>query len=86
MSGLLSNKTSVAGINLCSLRMVQDTPAAKALRTGKNLNEEEKSALKKLLLLYQDVFIPVAGLPPSRSHDHTIPLKEGAQLVNLRPY
>jgi hypothetical protein len=28
----------------------------------------------------------VLGLPPSRSHDHTIPLKEGAQPVNLRPY
>jgi len=28
----------------------------------------------------------VAGLPPNRPHDHTIPLKEGAQSVNLRPY
>jgi len=28
----------------------------------------------------------MTGLPPSRSHDHTIPLKERAQPVNLRPY
>ena len=77
MSGLLSNRTSIAGINLYSLMMVQETLAAKILTTGKNLNEEDKAALKKLLHLYQDVFIPVAGLPLSRPHDHTIPLKEG---------
>jgi hypothetical protein len=28
----------------------------------------------------------MAGLPPSRPHDHTIPLKEGDQPVNLHPY
>ncbi|GKA12045.1 putative mitochondrial protein [Tanacetum coccineum] len=35
---------------------------------------------------YKDVFgIPVE-LPPQRSHDHKIPLVEGALLVNFRPY
>jgi hypothetical protein len=52
MSGLLSNRTSIAGINICNLMMVQDTPVATTLTTGKNLNEEEKAALKKLLQLY----------------------------------
>ena len=78
MSGLLSNRTSIAGINLCGLMMIQDTFDTATSTTAKNLNKEEKAALKQLLHLYQDVFIPMAGLPPSRPHDHTIPLKEGA--------
>jgi hypothetical protein len=66
--------------------MIQDTPDTATSTSAKNLNKEEKAALQQLLHLYQDVFIPLVGLPPSRSHDHTIPLKEGAQPVNLRPY
>jgi len=45
MSGLLSNRTSIAGINLCSLRMIQDTPDTATSTTAKNLNKEEKAAL-----------------------------------------
>jgi hypothetical protein len=65
---------------------VQEIEGEKALLMGKNLNEEEKEALQNLIRLYQDVFIPLTGLPPNRPEDHTIPLKEGAQPVNLRPY
>jgi hypothetical protein len=45
MSGLLSNRTSIAGINLCSLRMIQDTPDTATSTSAKNLNKEEKAAL-----------------------------------------
>jgi len=86
MSGLLDSNRGIAGISLCSLLLVQETEGAKALLMGKNLNEEEKEALQNLLHLYQDVFTPLTGLPPNRPEDHTIPLKEGAQPVNLRPY
>jgi len=30
--------------------------------------------------------VPPTTLPPDRTHNHTIPLKEGAQLVKVRPY
>lgn len=35
---------------------------------------------------YEAVFLPLVGLPPSRSHDHIIELKEGAGPINVRPY
>jgi hypothetical protein len=66
--------------------LVQETSVAHALTMRKNLNDKEKEALQNLLHLYQDVFTPLAGLPPNRPEDHIIPLKEGAQLVNLWPY
>lgn len=58
--------------------MIQDTLDTATSTTAKNLNKEEKVALKQLLHLYQDVFIPMVELPPSRPHDHIIPLKKGA--------
>jgi hypothetical protein len=86
MSGLLDSNSGITGISLCSLLPVQETEGAKALLKGKNLNEEEKEALQNLLRLYQDVFTPLTGLPLNRPKDHTIPLKEGAQPVNIQPY
>ncbi|GJT22827.1 reverse transcriptase [Tanacetum coccineum] len=42
--------------------------------------------IQSVLDSYEDVFgIPVE-LPPKRSHDHRIPLVEGALLVNIIPY
>ena len=86
MSGLLDNSSGIAGVSLCSLSLVQETKGAKALLMGQNLNKKEKEVLQNLLNLYQDVFTPLTGLPPNRPDDHTIPLKEGAQPVNLRLY
>lgn len=43
------------------------------------------SDLKHLLLLF-DIFAKPRGLPPPRSHDHVIPLKEGSNPVSVRPY
>ena len=42
--------------------------------------------LAHLLKEFEDVFAVPISLPPTRSHDHKIPLKDGAQPVNLRPY
>ncbi|XP_077215613.1 uncharacterized protein LOC143850231 [Tasmannia lanceolata] len=45
------------------------------------------SSLQGLLQSYQEVFAePIGWLPPTRSHDHCIPLVEGAKPVNVRPY
>ncbi|GJU05072.1 putative mitochondrial protein [Tanacetum coccineum] len=42
--------------------------------------------LQTLLGEYNDVFEIPKELPPVRSHDHRIPLKEGTPTINIRPY
>nr|GEY68712.1 reverse transcriptase [Tanacetum cinerariifolium] len=42
--------------------------------------------LQQMIEEYEDVFAIPKELPPKREHDHTIPLIEGAQPVNIRPY
>jgi hypothetical protein len=39
-----------------------------------------------LLRQFQDVFAEPKGLPPVRSHDHKIVLKEESQPISVRPY
>ena len=40
----------------------------------------------QLLGEFEGVFQSPSGLPPTRRHDHSITLKEGANIPNLRPY
>lgn len=47
---------------------------------------EEDEELQLILQTYQDLFATPIDLPPSRSHDHKIILKEGTSLINIRPY
>ncbi|GJS08482.1 hypothetical protein Tco_0365278 [Tanacetum coccineum] len=42
--------------------------------------------LQQVIAAYEDVFAIPTELLPRRDHDHTIPLIEGAQPVNIRPY
>ncbi|GKA25418.1 putative mitochondrial protein [Tanacetum coccineum] len=42
--------------------------------------------LQTLLADYNDVFVIPKELPPVRSHDHRISLKEGFPTINIRPY
>jgi hypothetical protein len=42
--------------------------------------------LTTLLENYSDLFQEPEGLPSARGHNHVIPLKEGSQPINLRPY
>jgi hypothetical protein len=42
--------------------------------------------LKELLGNFEDAFEESKGLPPTRSHDHKILLKEDSTLVCVRPY
>ncbi|GKC45021.1 retrotransposable element Tf2 [Tanacetum coccineum] len=43
-------------------------------------------AITHLLNEYADVFVVPTSLPPERSYDHKIVLKEGSMPVNVRPY
>ena len=49
-------------------------------------NQQEQNGLNELLESYKELFRAPEGLPPIRYHDHCIPMKEGAQAINLRPY
>lgn len=42
--------------------------------------------VQDILQLYSDVFAEPAGLPPRRASDHYIPLIDGAQPIQIRPY
>jgi len=44
------------------------------------------SEIKQLVEEFADIFDEPKGLPPKRSHTHTIPFITGAQLFKLRPY
>jgi hypothetical protein len=60
---------------------IPETTTFSVPSTGNQANH-----LQNLLAGYIDLFQEPKGLPPLRSHDHRIPLKEGGNSVNLRPY
>lgn len=47
---------------------------------------EVPEEIQQVIDSFAQVFEPPTGLPPRRSCDHKIPLMEGAQPVNIRPY
>jgi hypothetical protein len=48
--------------------------------------QSSNSAVANILEQYSDIFEEPNGLPPHRSYDHKIPIQEGAQPPNVRPY
>lgn len=42
--------------------------------------------LEELLTEFTDIFQEPKELPPTRSHDHCIPLKSDSEPTNVRPY
>jgi hypothetical protein len=50
-----------------------------------NTTLSDGSKITAILKEFEDVFSAHTRLPPSRSCDHTIPLKEGSKPPNLRP-
>ncbi|RVW14863.1 Transposon Tf2-11 polyprotein [Vitis vinifera] len=53
---------------------------------GQQNNEELSSDMQALLEEYSDVFAAPTSLPPTREIDHKIPLKDGTEAINVRPY
>jgi hypothetical protein len=49
-------------------------------------SDPQQTAVADILIEFSDVFTDPDGLPPARSCDHKIPLKEGATPPNIRPY
>ncbi|RVX02376.1 Retrovirus-related Pol polyprotein from transposon 297 [Vitis vinifera] len=53
---------------------------------GQQNNEELSSDMQAVLEEYSDVFAAPTSLPPAREIDHKIPLKDGTEAINVRPY
>ncbi|CAN6680565.1 unnamed protein product [Malus baccata var. baccata] len=51
-----------------------------------DLNEDHLQELQAVLKQFTDIFQVLTKLPPSREHDHHIPLVQGATPPNIRPY
>ena len=87
LKGLLSNQQQLAEVHLCSLRFLDEdefTLSSVTVAPPPHLNKDHR--ITELMGDYQDLFKEPEGLPPPRSHDHIVPLKEGSQPINLRPY
>jgi hypothetical protein len=87
LNGLLCSTSLVSEINLCSLRSInsqeqEENPTSTWLQPCLT----ENTAFTNLQEEYKELFAVPQGLPPPCSHDHRIPLKEGSNPVNLRPY
>ncbi|GJT52693.1 reverse transcriptase [Tanacetum coccineum] len=50
------------------------------------INGSVPESIAKVLKAYESVFEVPKGLPPKRSHDHTIPLIPNTSPINIRPY
>ncbi|CAL5377841.1 unnamed protein product [Camellia sinensis] len=68
-------------------------PENKVVAEKEITKEFRKKKTGALLQIYslsvqttQDVFNEPHGLPPPRTHDHKIPLKQGSEAVSMRPY
>jgi hypothetical protein len=53
---------------------------------GSEEEDEHTADWVELLGKFEDVFNLPSGLPPVRKHDHSIVLKQGAAIPNIRPY
>ena len=84
---LLGNHKQVVEFHLYNLRILEeDAHSLSSLTIILPPYHNSDTTLTFLLENYQDIFKEPQELPPHRGHDHAIPLKEGSQTVNLRPY
>ena len=86
-NSLINNPNKLVEVNLCSLRVIEDSDHfISSMTTTLQPSLGNNATIDELLHSYQDIFKEPTGLPPLRAHDHAIPLKEGSQPINLRPY
>lgn len=67
---------------MMSMAFVQVAPGDSTQKSSEEIPLEVQSILKQ----YESLFGVPKGLPPHRSHDHRIILKEGTNPINVRPY
>jgi hypothetical protein len=67
------------------LRRVEEGLILQIWELGSVQNKIPKQ-IENALLEFMEVFQEPKGIPPSRSHDHSIVLKEGTSPISVRPY
>ena len=90
VEGPLSDKSSSKAIHFCLLQILHPTDATPTLLMS-TLSEHgsllELTAIRKLNEDLCDVFTEPNEVPPERGvFNHRIPLEEGTQPINVRPY
>ncbi|GKB11734.1 retrotransposable element Tf2 [Tanacetum coccineum] len=85
LSTKVSNKTARQA-ELHSMAMCVFPHSASTCMQIEETTTNVHPALQQVIKEYEDVFSIPKELPPKRDHDHKIPLIEGAQPVNIRPY
>jgi hypothetical protein len=87
LNSLMVHLTQLSGMNLCCFTAIKVTHQEARPMSQTPINtQKERGALEELLTHYKEIFKEPEGLPPIRAHNHVIPMKEGAQAVNLRPH
>lgn len=86
--GMNSNKSElVEGVQICQLTTIEGKGMLLQIVQQEQVNNEEKpnSSIESVLNKYTRIFEEPKGLPPIKSHDHKINLKEGTLFVSVRP-
>ncbi|KAL1224617.1 putative mitochondrial protein [Cardamine amara subsp. amara] len=68
------DQTEESHVKLCAIEAEEDS-------------EKNSPELEQMMVRYEDIFAEPTSLPPFRNgHNHKIPLKEGSDPINQRPY
>lgn len=87
LRGLLSGTTTAIAAHTLEKEFRQGQPLfAVCLLTSSDSIAPVASELRDLIDDYDDIFTTPTTLPPPRDIEHRIPLKEGTDPVNVRPY
>ena len=87
LNSLMVNLTQLSRMNICCFTTSEDpNKDARPMFQSLISNQKDRVALEELFNRYKEIFQEPKGLPPIKAHDHIIPMKEGAQAINLRPY
>ena len=88
MERLLTNSSECSLIQLNSMHLSPSCGETHCFISGINIEQQDEvpSVIQELLDKYGDLFQEPKQLPPHRNHDHRIPLKDGVNAVNVRPY
>ncbi|KAH9696914.1 hypothetical protein KPL71_023390 [Citrus sinensis] len=91
-------KQRLQGINPHVVQSASVTEVAKEIKQGQGVYaicfytsledsfDKTHICMQQILVEYSELFQEPRQLPPSRDIDHNIPLKEGTEPVNVRPY
>lgn len=82
MTQLLGKSKQLAVLHLCVL---EDTEGLRGIPHSGS-QEEIAATVSPILTQLDNILSEPQQPPPRRSHDHKIPLKVGASLVNIQPY